>query len=301
MKSDVTFRSGGMAIAGHLYLPEDLQPGERRPAIVTVTPWSGLKEQTAGLYARRMAEQGFVALAFDHRNYGDSEGLPRFDEDPFAKSEDIKNAVTFLAGHDAVDADRIGAIGICAGGGYVPYTAATDRRIKAVATVSGVHSLRGFLAEDARMDRETLIASLDACGKAREAYEHGEEPAYMPVFPEDAPAGSAPLLLEAPDYYLNPARGGHPNWANKTVLWSLEKVASFSALEMISLIAPHPVLFIAGTHADTAHHSQAAYAAAGEPKELYWIEGASHIDLYDRDQYVTPAVAKMTDFFRSAL
>ena len=128
MKHDVHFPSDGSTLAGHLYVPDDLQSGERRPAVVVVSPGSGIKEQTSGRYADELHRRGFVALAFDHRTYGESEGYPRFDENPYAKAEDIKNAVSFLGNRAEVEVDKIGAMGICGGGGYAPYAAATGRR-----------------------------------------------------------------------------------------------------------------------------------------------------------------------------
>ncbi|MDX3862202.1 alpha/beta hydrolase [Streptomyces europaeiscabiei] len=301
MPIDVHFRSGGITVAGHLYLPEDYKEGQQRAAVVTVSPGGGIKEQTSGRYARELCDRGFVALAFDHRSYGESEGFPRYDEDPFAKIEDIKNAVSYLGNRPEVDPDRIGAMGICGGGGYAPAAAATDRRIKAVATVSGVGDHRGVFHEQTGSDHGVLVAMLEACGAARQAFSRGDEPTYWPLIPGPEVENVFAPLKEAPDYYDDSTRGAHPRWANKTLAWSLEKQLTFSALDVVSLIAPHPLLLIVGTESTARSHGEGMYAAAADPKELFLIDGASHLDLYDLDQYVKQAADKLADFFSQSL
>jgi fermentation-respiration switch protein FrsA (DUF1100 family) len=300
MKNTVTFQSGHLTLAGHLNTPEGCSGGTKAPAIVTVTPMSGIKEQTSGLYAGKMCERGFVTLAFDHGSFGASEGQPRCDENAFAKVEDIKNAVTYLSTLPMVDPDRIGVIGICAGGGYASYAAATERRIKAVATVSAVTSLRNFFKDDMGLGSQGVIAMLEEAGRARQSQAAGSEPVFVPVLPDELPIGAPDFLVEATDYYRTP-RAGHSNWRNETLLTSYEQALSHSALDVIDMVAPHPMLFIAGTRANTAHFSDEAFEAAGDPKELHWIEGASHIDLYDKDEYVQPAVETMDAFFKAHL
>ncbi|NIL84640.1 alpha/beta hydrolase [Rhodococcus sp. 06-221-2] len=297
MKKSVEFHSDGAVLVGHLYIPEDLQAGEQRPSVVVVSPGSGIKEQTSGRYADELHRRGLVALAFDHRTYGESEGSPRFDENPYAKTEDIKNAVSFLGNQSEVSRDRIGAMGICGGGGYAPYAAATDRRIKAVATVSGMTNNRASFEEMSGGDRSITQAMLDASSAARQSFSRGEPAQYGPVIlPADSPH-TPEVFTESPNYYFDDTRGGHPRWENKVLAWSLERQMTFNALDVIHLIAPRPLLLVVGTESASRDQNERAYAAAGEPRELALIDGASHIDLYDVDRYVTPVADRLAEFF----
>ncbi|MCX2584428.1 alpha/beta hydrolase [Pedobacter sp. MR22-3] len=296
---NVHFRSGNLTLAGHLYIPRNYKTNEKRAAILVVAPGGGVKEQTSGRYAMELCKKGFVTMSFDHRSYGESEGFPRFDEDPYNKIEDIKNAVSYLTNRLEVNLNAIGLIGICGGGGYGPAAAAADRRIKAVATVSGMPDPKGAILE--QFGTEGLVAAFEASSKARQAFSQGAEPLYYPLIPPAGAPNVMELLKQAPDYYFDSARGANPNWDNKTLAWSFEKLASFSALDSIKLISPNPVLFIAGSKAASRKANELAYQTANEPKELFIIEGSTHLDLYDIDCYVEPAVDKLTFFFNENL
>jgi fermentation-respiration switch protein FrsA (DUF1100 family) len=307
MRSNVTFNSNGLKVAGHLYLPDDYKKGEKRPAIVVGHPLGGVKEQTAGLYAKKLSEKGFIALAFDASYQGESEGEPRFLEDPFARAEDVKSAVTFLATRDEVDQEQIGALGICASGGYVPYAAQTDRRIKAVATVSaadiGDLLRRGTYYKAGGTSEETLEQHLEESNKARIEEAKGMPPPrkhIVPNSPEEVPKDAPTLFREAADYYRTP-RAQHPNSQNWMLIRSMDKIAGYSSYDRVDMISPHPLLMIAGTEADTRYFSEMAINKANDPKELFLIKGATHIDMYDRDKYVSPAVEKISGFFRQYL
>ena len=183
-KTDVTFDSAGITLAGHLYTPDGPADGPR-PAIVVGYPGSGVKEQTAGLYARRLAGQGFVTLAFDAAYQGESGGEPRSLEDPAHRVEDLKAAVSYLTTRPEVDADRIGVLGICASGGYALPATGSDHRIKAVATVSAVDIARQFrLGADGAQDPAVFQDMLDAAANARTVAAHGEKPPVLTLFPE---------------------------------------------------------------------------------------------------------------------
>ena len=294
MRQDVTFLSDGRKLVGHLYLPDDRSADHQRPAVVVVGASSGTKEQTPAEYSRRLVRLGYVALAFDHSSYGESDGTPRSDENPFAKSEDIKNAVTFLTSRSEVDRSRIAALGICGGGGFAPYTAVADRRIKAVATVSGLPDLRSTLTDGFAGDWHDLMTFAQG---AREAYAAGGDAPYVPFMP---PGEQSEWVENGKQYYLTD-RNPDPNWKNQTLVWSFDKMLQFSALDIIQLLVPTPLLLIAGSRAETLVQSQAAYEKANEPKELYLLDGGTHFDFYDKPEYVGPAAAKIDSFLRTYL
>lgn len=292
-RTEVTFRSSGLNLSGHLYVPESYKGGEKLPAIVVVHPGGGVKEQTAGLYAKELSKKGFITLAFDRRTQGASEGTPRYVEDPYASAEDIKSAVTYLTVIDKVDANRIGVLGICAGGGYSIFAASTDRRIKAVGTVSMVCVGGLFTA----VPKETLDALLVQSGEARTEYAKTGEAKYLPFIAplnDDSPT----LMKEAHDYYLT-SRGSHPRSVNKFAIWSYDILTGYNSFASIESISPRPLLLVAGAAADTLPFSQTALEKAAEPKELFTIEGATHIDLYDKR--ANDALPRLFDFYKKYL
>jgi uncharacterized protein len=301
MKTHVTFDSAGLKIAGHLYPPEDGATGPR-PAIVVGGPGSSVKEQAAGLYARRLAEQGFVTLAFDAAYQGESGGEPRGLEDPAHRVEDLKAAVSFLATRDEVDPDRIGALGICASGGYALTATASDHRIKAVATVSAVDIARQFrFGADGTQDPAVFEGMLDAAAGARTAEARGEGVRTFPLFPDTAEEARAlgRHAFEGFEYYCT-ARGRHPRSAKSLTWSSVDHMAFFDAFRFVSLIR-RPLLMNVGREAVTAWMSVEAFQDAQCDKELHWIEGAGHVDLYDREQYVAPTIAKLGEFYAANL
>ncbi|MFL4910154.1 alpha/beta hydrolase [Streptomyces sp. MMS24-I2-30] len=299
MKSRVTFPSNNLALAGILFTPDD-HTGGRLPAVVISHPGGGVKEQSPSGYAERLARAGFAALVFDAAHQGESEGEPRGMENPFQRAEDIKSAVTYLTTRDDIHMDRIGALGICASGGYVPYAAQTDHRVKAVATVSAV-DLGSVFREGlgGGQDPAVLQTMLDRAGALRTAEARGAAPqleAWIPDHAEELLETATRQFRETFEYYCTP-RGHHPRAVQGWVLRSVDQLAQYDSYAMIRLISPRPLLMIAGSEAETAYFSREAIERAAEPKELVVIDGATHIDLYDKDEYVTPAVAALTDFF----
>jgi hypothetical protein len=302
MMTNVTFNSAGLKIAGQLYTPDD-GVAAPRPAIVVGHPASGVKEQAAGRYAQRLAREGFITLAFDAAHQGESEGTPRGLEDPARRVEDIRAAVSFLSVLDAVDPDRIGALGVCASGGYVVAAAATDPRIAAVATVSAADIGRQFReGADGTQDPAVIRGMLAAAAAARTAQARGEGVGEFALFPdtEEQARALGQHTFEGWEYYRTD-RARHPRSAKSFTWNSVDRIASFDPFRFIDLIAPRPLLMIVGTEAVTAHMTTEAFANAREPKQLHWIDGASHVALYDRDEYVTPAVAILNGFFAAKL
>ncbi|MGF9819224.1 alpha/beta hydrolase [Brevibacillus agri] len=295
MKKSITFTNGHCHMAGDLYLPARFDESKQYPAIVTVHPGGGVKEQTAGLYAQKLAEQGFVALAFDASCQGESEGEPRLLEDPAARVEDVRSAVDYLTTLPFVDEEKIGALGICAGGGYAVAAAPTERRIKAVATVSAVDIGAMFRGEDSAAALQTL----EAVAKQRTAEAKGTDSLFLNWAPntlEESRQAPSVLMREAYDYYRTP-RAQHPNSTNRFLFRSLDKVMAFSATTLISIFLTQPLLLIAGSEADTRSYSEQFYALSNGPKELFWVEGATHIAMYDIPEYVGQAVTKLAEFF----
>ncbi|KAF9160307.1 hypothetical protein BGX21_002804 [Mortierella sp. AD011] len=293
---EITFSSNNIKLSGHLYVPDTYKEGDKLPAVVILHPGGGVKEQTAGLYAKELAGQGFITLAFDRRTQGASEGTPRHVEDPYDSVEDAKSAVTYLTLHEKVDTNRIGILGICAGGGYAISAASTDTRVKAVGTVSMVCIGALFTA----IPKDALDGLVAQAGEARTEYAKTGEVKYLPFLPciDQLTEDSTPLMREGADYYLT-SRGSHPRSPAKFALWSYDIITSYDSFTKIDRISPRPLLLVAGADADTIEHSRQAFSRAGEPKELYTIEGATHIELYDRK--ADKVAPKLTEFFKKHL
>ncbi|GAP92886.1 putative faimly transcriptional regulator [Rosellinia necatrix] len=299
----VHFDSSGISLAAHLYVPET-NSSVPRPAIVVGHPHGGVKEQTAGLYARQIAERtGFITLAFDAAYQGESGGMPRYLEDPYQRADDARNAVTYLSTLDIVDAERIGALGVCASGGYVPFAAQTDKRMKAVATVSGIDLgtlySEGMGSFDGPM-LPGLASQLAEAGRQRVNEANGARPNLTRIFPQTVAdvLPSLPVFYQESYYYYQTPRG-HVDTAPNWHLWrSLDMIATYRSYAFMNLISPRPLLMIAGADADTLYFSQKAIEIAEEPKELYLVPGMTHIDLYD---HTNVSVPKLVDFFTTHL
>lgn len=300
MVTSVSFRNKAVDIAGHLHLPEDFREGIQYPALVGIHPAGGVKEQTIGLYARRLAAHGFVTVVYDSSYQGASGGEPRLLEDPATRVEDARCAADFLTTLPYVDVERMGVFGICAGGGYALAVAQTERRFKAVAGVSPTpmgEAARSSFGH--RIPNAELLKTLEAAARQRTAEARGAEPVYAPFVPErleDINEDTPTMLREGYDYYRTP-RGQHPNSKGRFLLTSLDRMLAFSTFSQIPDLLTQPMLLVAGSRADTKIFSDQAYAIAKGPKELFVVEGATHIAMYDVPEYVDQAVTRMVKFF----
>lgn len=296
---DVQFQNNDIKMAGILFYPEGFTEGGKYPSVVVVHPGGGVKEQTASLYAKALAQQGFVAFAFDASHQGASGGMPRFLDDPMRRVGDIYSAVDYMTTLAFVDPARIGAMGICAGSGATVKAASTDRRIKAIATVSavdvGAAVRNGWDGKGVVADQ---IKALDAASKQRTAEAAGAPPVYVPYVPAVGDKSAPNDLQQAADYYLTP-RGQHPNAPNKMLLTSMNYMIAFTGFDRVETLT-QPVLIVAGTKAGSLWHSKVLFANAPGKKDLALIPGATHMDLYDGPG-VGLAMAKVTPFFTQTL
>ncbi|MDW3682759.1 alpha/beta hydrolase [Cupriavidus sp. CV2] len=300
MVKDTSFENRGVRIAAHLHVPDGFHDGKKYPALVGVHPAGGVKEQTIGLYARRLAAQGFVVVVYDSSYQGASGGEPRLLEDPTTRVEDARCAADFLTTLPFVDSERMGVFGVCAGGGYALAVAQTERRFKAVAGISATpmgEAARTFFGRP--ISPADQIKSLEAAAKQRTAEANGAAPIYVPFVPEkleDIDENTPTMLREGYDYYRT-ARGQHPNSKGRFLMTSLDKMLAFSTFPLIPTLLTQPLLLIAGSDADTKIYSDQAYALSEGPKELFIVEGATHIALYDKPEYVDQTVGKLASFF----
>ena len=296
-------RNMGTTIVANLFKPAGFDANRKYAAIVVTHPFGGVKEQTSGLYAQHLAEQGFITLAYDASYQGESGGQPRLMEVPAQRLDDISCGIDFLVGHAQVDATRIGSLGICAGGGYAVCNATTEMRVKAVAAVSLFNLGEARREGMGTISYEERMKRLKDAAEARSSEARGGTVRLVPVVP-DSPAGftekTPQLYREGYDYYRT-SRAQHPNSPNRYMLSSLPLQMAFFPFDQLDTISPRPLLLIAGSKADTLFWSQDVMKKAKEPKELHLIEGASHMDMYDRPQFVTPAVTRLSAFFDSHL
>lgn len=289
-------------VVGNLFLPPGYDISKKYAAIVVGHPFGGVKEQTSGLHAQKLAELGFITLAYDASFHGESGGFPRHMESPEVKVEDFSAAIDFLSNHSLVDKNRIGVLGICGSGGYSVAAASIDHRIRALATVS-MYDMGRARREGINnaISYEQRMKILDEIGEQRTREFAGAQRKDIRALPEKVDANTPQFAIEFLDYYDNPERGKHPNSTAYYSYTSLAPMMNFFSFAQIETISPRPLLFIVGEKAVSAYFSEDAYKRASAPKELFVVPGAAHVDLYDRPEYMKHSLRKLDEFFKEYL
>jgi uncharacterized protein len=292
----------GITLSAVINFPPGFDEGKQYSAVVVAHPGGGVKEQTAGLYARKLAEQGLVTITFDASYQGESTGEPRQLENPYVRTEDVSAVVDYLTTLPYVDRDRIGAMGICAGGGYAANAAINDRRIKAVGTVSAVNIGAMFRnGWDNNIKDADAIPALEGGSQARTAEANGAAIVQIPLAPlrrEDAPNKE---LEEAWEYYHTP-RCEYPTAPGWATARSLNQIVTYDAFNKAEAFLTQPLMIVAGSVAGSKWMSDDLYKrAASKDKHLHVVEGSNHMSLYDVPKYVDEAAAKLASFFNATL
>ena len=294
-----------MNVAGNLFLPRDMKEGEKYPAIIVGHPMGAVKEQSANLYATKMAERGFVTLSVDLTFWGGSAGEPRNAVSPDLYSETFSAAVDFLGTNPLVDRERVGVIGICGSGSFAISAAKIDPRLKAIATISmydmGAASRNGLKHALTLEQRKQIIAE---AAEQRYVEYKGGKTKYTGGTVHELTEKSTPIEREFYEFYRT-SRGEYtPEGASREttthpLLTSNVKFMNFYPFNDIETISPRAMLFITGENAHSREFSEDAYKRAAEPKELYIVPGAGHVDLYDRVSLIP--FDKLEVFFKKHL
>ena len=294
MKQKVQFNSDGLVLVGNLFTPPGFNASNKYPAILVGGSWTTVKEQMSGLYAEELAKKGFVTLAIDPRNFGESEGQPRYYENPVAKIADFKNAINYLTTLPYVDIENIYLTSICASTGYMANVVVNDSRIKGFAAVaSWLHdheAVKLFYGGE-----EGVQARIKAAQIAKKKFAETGEVAYIPTISK---TDTTAAMVGDYDYYLNANRGAVPNWsADKFAVMSWEDWLTFNPMPLATQIQI-PVLMIHSDGAVLGDNVKKFYAdLPNENKVLHWTEG-TQLDFYDQPKQVTKAVEAINVFFK---
>lgn len=299
----VTYKLNGIDIVANVYTPANYDTSKKYPAIVIAHPNGGIKEQTSGLYAQRLAESGYITITADAAYQGGSGGEPRHTDKPASRVEDIHGMADFITQYAGVDANRLGVLGICGGGGYTLKAAQSDKRFKAVATLSMFNSgevrRNGFQNSQLNTIQERLQKATEA--RAQEAA--GGKMIYAGVASitdEEIAKTPTDLYREGYEYYYR--SHAHPNSTFLYTMSSLLDLMTWDAATNMDLIN-QPLLMMAGSKADTKYMTDEAFPKAvnATNKELFIIDGATHIQSYWKPEYVSQALKKLVSFYQSNL
>lgn len=295
----VTFKNRLLNLAGELYFPENFDSKKKYPTVVITHPEGAVKEQVPATYAEKLVTYGYVALIFDGAYMGESDGEPHFTTDPFQRVTDISAAVDFVTTLDYVEQDKIFGLGICAGGAYIVDAAKTEKRFAKIGSVVPVDMGAGM--RQSQPDKKTLLATLTAVSEQRTAEVNGAAVQLTEtVAASDEAALAFPehsLFREARSYYRGVKE--HPRSTGQQVFSQFDKLLRYNPFDMMELFWSHPIKVFTGSLADTRPFAEQIVALAGDYAEkLVVIDGATHVDLYYKDQYVDQVVEQLADFFK---
>lgn len=306
----VTYKIKDITIAANVYTPPNYDASKKYPAVVVAHPNGGVKEQVAGLYAQRLAEQGYITITADAAYQGASGGQPRNVDKPANRVEDIHAMADYISQYKGVDTDKLGVLGICGGGGYTLKAAQTDKRFKAVATLSMFNS--GMARRNGFMNSQfsTIQERLKQASEARALEAAGGEVRYIgggsAATDEQIAALPFEMYREGAIYYqrthAHPNSGAYPNSVGAYTVSSLLDLMSWDATDQIELIN-QPLLMMAGSEADSYYMTDDAFNKAinAKDKELFLIKGATHIETYWKPEYVSQAINKLLSFYQKNL
>jgi hypothetical protein len=282
-------------LVGNLYYPDNFDETKKYPTVLVGGSWTTVKEQMSGLYAEELAKQGFISLAIDPRYFGESEGQPRFYENPAAKIADFKNALTHLQSVQGVDPSKIFLVSVCASAGYMAQVAAQDDRVKGFATISAwLHdgeAVKLFYGGD-----EGVQAKIKQAQEAKKKFAETGEVVYIPSI---STIDTTAAMFGEYDYYLNTNRGALPQWsADKFAVMSWEDWLTFDATSVAKKVQV-PTLMIHSDGAVLAENAKRFFAdIPHDNKVLHWTEG-SQFDFYDQPKQVSESVAAINVFFKT--
>ncbi len=304
----VTFRNPDMFwdIAADIHLPADFDETKRYPAVVAAHPIGSCKEQTSGnIYAPALADAGYVVIAFDASFQGESGGTPRFLEDPAQRVEDFRRVVDHLDTLPYVDSDRIGVLGICGGGGYTLNSALTEKRFKAVVSITGVNF--GRMQRELAQQNGGPLAALTAIAGQRTKEAQGADTVvndFLPPTAEAAQQVGDVDVVEAYDYYCTP-RAESPRGKARFEFAHGASALGLDAFHLADQLLDQPLLVVVGDKQGAFGAYRDGHEiyekAASEDKELVVLEGVSHYDLYDRPNGAGEAIKKVIPFFDAKL
>ena len=291
----VDFESNNQTLVGNLYLPDNYQEGDKLPGVVVTGAWTTVKEQMPATYAQAMAERGYAVLAFDFRNWGESEGNQRQLENPTYKTEDIIAAAHYLTTRPEIDRNKIAGLGICASAGYMADAAVQSNDIKVIALVAPwLHN--PAIVNEVYGGEESVKSLIETSRKAEAKYEATGE---LSLITAASLTDENALMYQAP-YYTEEDRGMIPEYVNEFNLASWEGWLTYDAITIAENLTK-PVLIVHSEAAAIPQGAKEFYNHLSGLKNQLWLENITQFDFYDSLEAVTTASDAVAKHFGETL